>query len=261
MEMTEPSRTSRRRVLLGVGTGALVGLAGCAGNSGNGGDGGDGDGGDGGNGDAMGMVRVAHLSPNAPNVDVYVDESAVLEDVSFSTVSGYLEVPAGDRQVEITAAGDEEASVFEGTVTVEADTAYTIAAVGEIGDDGDQPFQPQVLQDDLSEPGEGMARVRAVHTSPDAPAVDVTVASSGDALFDGVSYGQSGAVEVPSGDYTLEIRGDTESNDGDVVADFDVSLAGGAVYTAFAAGYLSPYDAPADTPFDLLVVQDHADMG
>ena len=31
---------------------------------------------------------------------------------------------------------------------------------------------------------------------------------------------------------------------------------GGGVYTAFAAGYLSPDDEPADTPFDLIVAQD-----
>jgi hypothetical protein len=200
------------------------------------------------------MVRVAHLSPNAPNVDVYVDDAAVLEDVPFGAVSGYLEVPAGDRTVEITAAGDPDTSVFDGAVPVAADMSYTVAAAGELGDTVDQPFEPLVLADDNSDPGSDTARLRVVHASPDAPAVDVTVASSGDALFDGVPFGESGYVEVPAGDYTVEIRGDTEGNDGDVVASFDVSLAGGQVYTAFAAGYLAPEgDAPG---FDLVVAQD-----
>jgi len=84
----------------------------------------------------------------------------------------------------------------------------------------------------------------------------VTDESTGDVLFDGVAYMESGSVEVPANDYTVQIRGDTESNDGDVVADFDVGLAGDQVYTAFAAGYLSPDDEPADTPFDLIVAQD-----
>jgi hypothetical protein len=35
-----------------------------------------------------------------------------------------------------------------------------------------------------------------------------------------------------------------------------VSVAGGGVYTGFAAGYLSPDDEPDDTPFDLVVAQD-----
>jgi len=35
------------------------------------------------------------MSPNAPNVDVYVDDEAVLTDVAFSAISSYLSVPAG----------------------------------------------------------------------------------------------------------------------------------------------------------------------
>jgi len=268
----DTNSTTRRRVLLGIGTGAVTGLAGCGGNGGNetetatptetatatdtatatetatetpsG----------------MASVRVAHLTPNAPNVDVYVDDSAVLEDVAFGTVSQYLDVPAGEREVDITAAGDADTSVFSGTVPVEADTDYTVAAIGEIGDDADQAFEPLVLEDDNSDPGSDTARLRAVHASPDAPAVDITAQSVDDVLFDGVAYGESGYTEVPGNDYTVQIRGDTESNDGDVVADFDVSLESGQVYSAFATGYLTPDDEPADTPFDLIVAQDTGGM-
>ena len=203
-----------------------------------------------------GRMRVAHMSPNAPNVDVYLNEDAVLQDVPFGAVSGYLTVPATDHDVEITAAGDPDTSVFSGTVTVADDTDYTIAATGEIGEQADQPFEPLVLEDDNSEVGSDQSRLRVVHASPDAPAVDITAAGGDVVLFDGVEYGQSGYVEVEANDYTVEIRGDTESNDGDVVADFDVSLDGGTVYTAFAAGYLTPDDEPGDEAFDLLVAQD-----
>jgi hypothetical protein len=267
--MTDTSDTTRRRVLLGVGTAAIVGLAGCGGQ---------------GNGEATATptttetataspteeptatatetpsgsasLRVAHMSPNAPNVDVYADGSAVLEGVAFGAVSDYLDVPAGDRQLRITPAGDAETTVFEGAVPVEDGNTYTVAAVGEVGDMADQPFEPLVLTDDNSDPGDDTARVRLVHTSPDAPAVDVTLASNGDTLFDGVAFGDSGSATVPAGDYTLQIRGDTENDDGDVVAEFDVSVAGGEVYTAFAAGYLSPDDDPGDAAFDLVVAND-----
>jgi len=204
-------------------------------------------------------VRVAHVSPDAPAVDVLVDGSAVLEEVSFGTVSDYLEVPGGDRQVEITAAGGDP-SVFSGTVTVTAGMDYTLAAVGEISEGADQPFEVLVLEDDNSDPGADTARLRAVHASPDAPAVDVTAADVEGALFDGVAFGDAAYVEVPGGDYTVQIRPDTETNDGEVAAEFDVSLEGGQVYTAFAAGYLNPAEAPADTPFDLIVVQDTGGM-
>jgi len=258
--------TSRRRVILGIGSAAMAGLAGCGGDDDDTDTPTDTDEGGNGNGGMTDTdtetptdtanVRVAHVSPDAPNVDVYVDGDAVLEDVPFGTVSDYLAVPAGVRQVEITAAGDPDTSVFYDVVTVEADTDYTVAAAGEISMGGSEAFAPIVLEDDNSEVGSNDARLRAVHVSPDAPDVDITAAGGDVVLFDGVAFGESGTTIVEASDYTVEIRADTDSNDGDVVADFDVSLNGGTVYTAFAAGYLTPDDDPGDEGFDLIVAQD-----
>ena len=78
-------------------------------------------------------------------------------------------------------------------------------------------------------------------------------------MFDGVEYTDSEYTTVEAGNYTVEVRGDTENNDGDVVAEFDVSLDGGTVYTAFAAGYLTPEHEPAHVPFDLIVGQDESE--
>jgi len=46
-------------------------------------------------------VRVLHASPDAPAVDVYLDDTIVsaLTNVPFATISGYLEIPAGDHNV------------------------------------------------------------------------------------------------------------------------------------------------------------------
>ena len=43
------------------------------------------------------QVRVAHFSPDAPAVDVYVyvNDDRVLSGVKYKTVSKYLELPAG----------------------------------------------------------------------------------------------------------------------------------------------------------------------
>ncbi|WP_121742417.1 DUF4397 domain-containing protein [Natronorubrum halophilum] len=199
-------------------------------------------------------VRVAHLSPDAPNVDVWVDGDAVLEDVPYRTVSEYLELPPETYDVMITAAGDADTVVFDDQVEV-GDGDYTIAALGELGEET-QPFEAAVLEDDLSGPGDD-ARIRLVHASPDAPAVDVTVGDGETVLFENVAFGDTAAVEVAPGTYTLEVRAATDDNDGDVVATFDIEPAAGTVYTAFAVGYLEPESAPADEPFDLEVVVDY----
>jgi len=200
----------------------------------------------------MATVRVAHMSPDAPNVDVYVDDDPVLTDVAFATTSDYIELAPGSYNVRITAAGDESTVVFDDDVTVEA-SDYTMVASGELAEEG-EPFEVLVLEDDNTDPGGNNARVRLVHLVPDAPAVDVT--SDGTAVFDGIGFGESQTETVPGGDYTLELRPDSEGNDAPAVTDYDVSLNGGTVYTAFAAGYLSAGDEPGDESFDLIVEED-----
>ena len=199
-------------------------------------------------------LRAVHASPDAPNVDVYVDDAEALTDVPFGTVSDYLPLSTGSHAVRITAAGDPDTVVFDEEVELMA-ADYTAVAQGELEEGAENAFSVQVLEDAAEAPDDETAVVRLVHLSPDAPAVDVTVESSGDAVFDGVAFGETASAEVPAGDYTLQVRGDTEGNDGDVAASFDVTVEGGATYTAFAVGYLTPDDEPADNGFDLLVAE------
>jgi hypothetical protein len=263
---------NRRKILKTAGGIALVGsLAGCAGN--NGGDGNETEGGnETGNGnetedtnettnesedgatesEEMAEVRVAHLSPDAPNVDVYVDDELVLEDVAFGDVSDYLELPPGSYNVQITETGTEEA-VFDESLEVEA-AAYTVAAIGELAEEN-EPFGVEVFENDLSDPGEN-ARIQGIHAAPDAPAVTITDEETGSALFEDLAFGESQSAEAPPGDYTLEVRPATAEDDSEPVATFDASVEAGTVYSAFAIGYLNPGDAPADEPFDLQIVED-----
>lgn len=251
---------TRRNAVTLIGATGVIGLAGCL--SGNEMDDGatEGTTDDTGNGssDRDAGIRVAHLSPDAPNVDVTLDGDTVLEDVPYRAVSDYLEVAPATYDVAIAAAGDPDTVVFDDRVDV-GDGDYTIAALGELAAEN-HPFTPAVLEDDLSDPGDA-ARVRLVHASPDAPAVDVTVGDGETVLFEDAAFGDAAAIDVEPGDYTLEIRPATDDNDGDVVATFGLSPAAGNVYSAFAVGYLEPEMAPADEAFDLEVVLDagHAD--
>jgi hypothetical protein len=258
---------NRRAVLKTAGSVAVIGsLAGCAGGEGQETNETNESGMDDGNetnttdegmddGTEMANVRVAHLAPDAPNVDVYVDDEAVLEDVSFGTISDYLELEPGSYDVRITETGTEEA-VYDESLEVEA-ANYTVAAIGEISEEN-QPFAVEVFEDDLSDPGE-MGRIRGIHAAPDAPAVDVVGADSGDALFEDLAFGESQTAEAPAGEYTFEIlpAGDDEA---DPVATFDATVEAGTVYSAFVIGYLEPDDAPADEELSVELVEDSAGM-
>ncbi|WP_255192292.1 DUF4397 domain-containing protein [Natronobeatus ordinarius] len=205
-------------------------------------------------------ARAAHLSPDAPDVDVYVDGDLVLEDATYPSVSDYVDLEPGTPTVSIVPAGqDVDQAVVEETIDVTdeeyPDGDYTVAAIGEVAAEN-QPLQALVLEDDNSPTEPGAARVRAVHASPDAPAVDVVVEETGDALFEDVAFGEFGYVDVPEGEYTLLIypAGDRT----EAVFEVDVSPAAGTVYSAFAVGYLTPEEAPADEPLDVILTEDAA---
>lgn len=97
---------------------------------------------------------------------------------------------------------------------------------------------PLAACDDASPPTTESARVRVVHASPDAPAVDVYAAGAPTPLVRDLSYGQvSPYVEVPEGTYTLELRaaGQTGAPAYTTEALF---LGDDQQYTAIAAGLL-----------------------
>ena len=72
------------------------------------------------------QVRVAHLAPDAPNVDVYVNGEPVpaLQNVPYATISGYLPLPAGTQQVTVYAAGDTSTPVIDTPVDLTAGYAW-----------------------------------------------------------------------------------------------------------------------------------------
>lgn len=177
-------------------------------------------------------VRVSHLSPDAPAVDVWVDGARVLQDVPFRAFSEYLTLDAGEHRVQVTVAGTTTPAVIDATVTLEEGVAYTVAAVGLAGDGS---IGAKVFEDDRA-PSAG-AEVRFVHASPDAPAVDITL-TDGTILFGGVPFGEAaGSIPVGAGSYDLQVRAAGTTT---VVLSFgDVALAAGTNYTVYAVGRLT----------------------
>lgn len=156
------------------------------------------------------MVRVLHASPDAPAVDVQLDDAPVeaLTNVPFGTISDYLDIPAGDHNVKVFATGTTTDPVIDADVTVAAGSMYTIAATDAVAS-----ITAQVLEDDPSASCT-TAQVRVVHFSADAPAVDIAPAgaSADDALIQDLAYPDAtDYIDLPADTYDLEVRpaGDT----------------------------------------------------
>ena len=115
----------------------------------------------------FGWLRLAHLSPNTPPVDVYLysfgDPRAlvVVPHVAYGTVSAYKAIRSGDYTVAMRAAGASAHTkpVLSTSVNITPGGAYTVAGLG--------PFKGlrlQVMRDRLRTP-KGKALVRVIQAS------------------------------------------------------------------------------------------------
>jgi len=176
-----------------------------------------------------GMLRLAHLSPDTPSVDVYVDSVStpdtgiVLAGVSYGAVSGYQSVPAGTYTVSMRAAGAAATSapVLSTTVTVDSGTAWTVAGVGTFADLG-----LAVISDDLTLPAAGDARARVINAAQTLSPATVTLADGADVAAGLAFPDQSSYVTVPGGQTTLQVSGGSSA-----ATDLPVELADGSTYT------------------------------
>jgi hypothetical protein len=116
---------------------------------------------------STGWIRLAHLSPNAPAVDVYLynfgnpDARLVLHHVSYGTVSPYEQVPAGEYTVAMRAAGAKGSAppILSTGFAVDRGDAYTVAGMGPASG-----LRLQVMHDTLTAPA-GHALVRVIQAS------------------------------------------------------------------------------------------------
>lgn len=177
-------------------------------------------------------VRVVHASPDAPAVDILVNDAAVFQNLPYEGITSFVEVPAGTYNVKVVPAGATTPVVFEADLGLAAATDYTVVATGLLAD-----FAPVILTADGSTPAPGNAWVRFLHASPDAPAVDIAV-TGGPVLLPNVAFRQSTAyIPVPAGTYDLEAR---IAGTSDVALALPgVTVADGGVYTAYAIGLVA----------------------
>jgi hypothetical protein len=179
--------------------------------------------------EANGLLRLAHLSPDTPPVDVYVDAVAdpeagiTLEGVDYGTVSDYQDVPPGTYTVSMRAAGADPATppVLSTTVEVVSDSALTVAGVGLFADLG-----LEIIEDSLDMPPSGQARMRVLAAASNAETLDVALAD-GTTVTTGLAFAStSDYVDVPAGSTTLQV-----SAGGEPPTDLPVDLDAGAVYS------------------------------
>jgi len=179
----------------------------------------------------VGYVRLAHLSPDTPAVDVYLSSvngsmaTQKFDAVGYGVVSKYLPLAPGTYAVamRLPGAAADSPPVLSTQATVVEGKAYTVAGVGKFTDLG-----LRVIPDDLVLPDQSKAKVRVVQASVQQPTLDVSMAS-GAKIADNVQFATTTDYQLcDPGKWTLRL---TPPNATTAATTVTAPLKAGSVYS------------------------------
>ncbi len=197
-------------------------------------------------------VQVIHNSADliADSVDVYLDNTLLLDNFTFRTATPFIDAPSstpitlGVAPKGSTSVAD---TIYSLTTTLSGGDKYIIVANGLVSSTGYSPaastvpFRLSVFSTAREEASTaGNTDILVVHGSTDAPVVDVKTGTT--TLVDDIAFGafaSGGYLSVPEADYTLDI---TESTGTTIVKRYSAPLAalnlGDSAITVVASGFL-----------------------
>lgn len=178
------------------------------------------------------FIRLLHASPDAPPVDVYVNNKLIARNLAYKQFTEYLSSDPGVYNVKIYASGKLTPPIIDTTLTLEANKILTIAAADKLKNLKLLPYEEPKL---YTTPGK--AYVKFVHLSPNTPPVDITL-PDGTILFKNTAFTEGTEyLPVDRGIYTLQARPTGTSKIALTVP--NVRLKPGRFYTVYAVGLLN----------------------
>ncbi len=208
-------------------------------------------------------VQVIHNSADlaAATVDVYVNETLLLDDFDFRTASPFVDAPAG-TEITLSVAPSNSTSaaqsIFSTDVTLAEGGKYIVIANGIVSTSGYTPNQPfnlfvyPMAREEATQANN--TDVLVFHGATDAPTVDVQAEGVG-TIVDDLAYSTfDGYLELPTADYTISVA----TADGEtVVASYSAPLETlnleGEALTVLASGFLNPANNSDGPAFGLWV--------
>lgn len=181
------------------------------------------------------LVRVFHAVPNAPAVDVYVNDNLAFRNINFRQFTNYVPLTAGQYTIRLYATGTTAPALLTAELTLPADGMYTTAATGNVDD-----LQLLVLDDmDTSSVMNDSSKVRIVQLAPNAPALNIQL--DGMTMVQGIRFREMTAyAPVPPNAYIVNV---VNALSNALLLTFRIQLRSGFLSTVYIIGDLPQLSA------------------
>jgi hypothetical protein len=180
------------------------------------------------------FVSLYHGSPDAPDLQVVVDNRSVFNKFEYTDYTGYLNFYTGNRNFKINPFNASNALV-DTTLNFAEGKTYSVFVIDRVSS-----LETLLVRDSAASPASGKAMVRFVHLSPDAPSVNLAVeGETGAPLFGDQSFKVASAFkEVAAKSYSFSVK--TAGNDTALLELPDITLHAGKYYTIIIRGFATP---------------------
>lgn len=174
-------------------------------------------------------LRIFHASPDAPPVDVYLNNRSVVSNLRYRGFTEYLPVAPGVYNVKVFPAGRTVNPVINTNLNIPANTILTVAAINKLED-----ISLYAIEDTPMPVPVDKVYLRFGHLSPNAPSVDVRL-PDGKNIFEDVEYKEVTEYKlIEPGTYTLDVY--TTGTDNRVLHVPNINLKPNRFYTVYAIG-------------------------
>jgi len=207
-------------------------------------------------------VRVVHAAPDAPPIDVILDDDTVnplVPALAFPDFTSYVSLEAGEVNIKVVDTDGQLGALIDFDPVLQAGLPYTIIAAGLLSELGNEPLGlSQLILVDNYRRVATEARLRILHAAPSAGDVDLYISDEPGAdistlqpAYDGVEFRmQTGYAPLAGGDYEITVTTAGDPNE-ILIGPLPVTLVEGEIYTAIAR------DAElGGAPFGLILLDD-----
>lgn len=177
-------------------------------------------------------VSIYHASPNAPELDVIVDDRQV-NRLDFTDYTGYLNFYTGARHFKINPFNASN-SLIDTTITLADGAFYSVFIVNDLPN-----VEALTVRDSANAPSDGKAKLRFINLSPDAGSLEIASDGEGSSLFGPREFKQPShfvEVDATSSSFVLSPAGSSD----ELVTVSGIELRPGRFYTIIARGFANP---------------------
>jgi len=184
-------------------------------------------------------VSLYHASPNAPNLDIFVDDEKINNvPFEYAKFTDYLRFSSGNRNLKFRTFGGTTIAI-DTTITLEPDQNFSLFVIDEFAD-----ASVMLLFDDPEPPTAGNSRIRFINLSPDSQPLQLKIKDVALPLTVGQSFTDASSfMNIEAKTYDFEI-----TSAGTTVLELPGSqLQSGWFYTIYVIGYVTPPSGNTNT--------------